>query len=255
MEVQEILNNLIVQGELLEIDISDYEKVLLNVENITSSDDAVSRASSLVFRMCRDGTLDPWNIDLVAFVRFFREIITEEYTNLAFAGYIIAEAWNILYLKTLSTVDYPEEETIDESAETFTESVEVNHEMVDLKVPVIGSVRRPVRMVELLDAMKTAYYRGRKENRIRASVEVKEGSIDELINKLNMDEPDQEIARVLQRISSTPSERFYMEEFWGDTPEERSAFFVYSLFLMREGRIKLIQEIPYSSITVTKVSA
>lgn len=256
MEIQEILNNLIVQGELLEIDVSEYEKVLMNVENITSSDDAVSRASSLVFRMCRDGSLDPWNVDLVAFVRFFREIITDEYTNLAFAGYIIAEAWNILYLKTLSTVDYPDyEEPMEETADTYSETVEVNRGMVELKVPVIGNVRRPVRMVELLDAMKTAYNRGKREDRIRVPVDIKEGSIDELISKLNMDEPEQEIARVLQIISASPSEDFYMEEYWGDSPEEKSSFFVYSLFLMKEGRIKLSQEIPYSTITVTRISA
>lgn len=253
MELKEIMNSLVVQGELMEIDTSEYEKVLRNFENVTTSDDPVSRASSLVFRMCQDGALDPWNIDLVAFVKFFREIVNEEYTNLSFAGYLIAEAWKILYLKTLSTVDYQTEEELEPLQDDVQgENIETEERVMELRVPVVGHLRRPVRMVELLDAMKTAYLRGQRESRGRTPV-VAQGSFEDIIQNLNMDEPEQDIANLHKIISSIQADSFYMEDYWGTTPEEKSTFFVYSLFLMRERRIRLRQDNPYTDILIMKV--
>jgi|GEM_PF-3127386 hypothetical protein len=256
MEFQEIMNSLIVQGELMEINTADYEKTLRNFENTQAISDPVSKASSLVFKMCQDGTLDPWNVDLLAFAKFFRMVITEEFTDLGFAGYIIAEAWRILYLKTLSTVDADDGEGSEEpfdSAVDFT-SVPVSADSeLELKVPVSGHIRRPIRMIELLDAMRSAYIHGPKAKSTGGSNPPGLNSLDDIVSNLNLDEPEREIARTFQIIAGAYHDTFYMEDYWGSTAEERSSFFVYSLFLMRERRIQLHQESPYAEIIINRI--
>ncbi|MHB1708677.1 MAG: hypothetical protein ACYCT2_04285 [Thermoplasmataceae archaeon] len=255
MEVQEIMNSLIVQGELMEINTAEYEKVLRNFENTMAISDPVSKASSMVFRMCQDGTLDPWNVDLLAFAKYFGMIITEEFTDLGFAGYIIAEAWRILYLKTLSTVEMDSGEDAEEAFDDIAElTVPASAESeLELKVPVLGHTRRPIRMIELLDAMRSAYIQGPKAKSSRRSEPQGLNSLDDIVSNLNLDEPEREIARILQIIAGAYNDTFYMEDYWGSTAEERSSFFVYSLFLMRERRIQLHQERPYAEIIINRI--
>ena len=255
MEFQEIMNSLIVQGELMEINTAEYEKVLRNFENTKATSDPVSKASSMVFRMCQDGTLDPWNVDLLAFAKYFSMIITEEFTDLGFAGYIIAEAWRILYLKTLSTVEPDQEEN---SEEPFVLEAELTvpasaESELELKVPVLGHTRRPIRMIELLDAMRSAYIHGPKAKSNRRSDPPELNSLDDIVSNLNLDEPEREIARTFQIIAGAYHDTFYMEDYWGSTAEERSSFLVYSLFLMRERRIQLHQERPYAEIIINRI--
>jgi len=255
MEFQEIMNSLIVQGELLEVNTAEYEKVLQNFENTNAMTDPVSKASSLVFRMCQDGTLDPWNVDLVAFARFFKEIITEDFSNLGFAGYIVGEAWRILYMKTLSTVDSEEAEEVEIADTDITEySVpQIVPDNLDLRIPVSGHIQRPIRMIELLDAMRTAYIKDQRASSRRKPETNEITSLEAIVSNLNLDEPEREIARVFQLISGAYTDTFYMEDYWGKTPEEQASFFVYSLFLMRERRIQLHQEKPYAEIIINRI--
>ncbi|OWP55544.1 MAG: hypothetical protein B2I17_09600 [Thermoplasmatales archaeon B_DKE] len=255
MEFQEIMNSLIVQGELLEVNTAEYEKVLQNFENTNAMTDPVSKASSLVFRMCQDGTLDPWNVDLVAFARFFKEIITEDFSNLGFAGYIVGEAWRILYMKTLSTVDSEETEEVEIADTDITEySVpQIVPDNLDLRIPVSGHTQRPIRMIELLDAMRTAYIKDQRAGSRRRAESNEITSLEAIVSNLNLDEPEREIARVFQLISGAYKDTFYMEDYWGKTPEEQASFFVYSLFLMRERRIQLHQEKPYAEIIINRI--
>lgn len=255
MNQTDIMQSIVVQGTLLESDTKYYVELLGQEQATVEYANPVERTVASVFRMCLDGSIDPWDIDLRAFVRIFSEIVDDNFRDFGAAGYLIYQAWKILNQKAKNSLerrlvyenedDYLEEEV---EIEQFFEPIELT-----VREPVKHQEKRKVYLVELLDAMREAY-RVTPQSRIRKEilqVEHFSTTIEEIVSEMHAEEPEAEIQGVYDLLASHGINGL-LEEFWETSDLERGAFFVYCMFLMREKKIKLTQEIPYGAIRIEK---
>lgn len=254
MNQSDILQSIMVQGTLLESDTKYYVE-LLGQENIAVEyRDPVEKTVASVFRMCLDGSIDPWDIDLKAFVKIFSDMVDENFRDFGAAGYLIYQAWKILNEKSRNSLErrlvFEEEEDYleaGEEIERFFEPIELT-----VKEPVKHQEKRKVFLVELLDAMRDAYkvspHKAKKEI---LQVERIDPTIDEIVSEMHAEEPEAEIQGVYELllrhgINGT------LDELWHTSDLSRASFFVYCMFLMREKKIRLAQEVPYGVITIER---
>lgn len=255
MNQTDIMQSIVVQGTLLESDTRYYVELLGQEHAAVEYADPVERTVASVFRMCLEGSIDPWDIDLKAFVRIFSEMVDEKFRDFGAAGYLIYQAWKILNEKARNSLerrlvfDEPENEFSEESEmEQFFEPIELT-----VKEPVKHQEKRKVFLVELLDAMRDAYRvtphsHNRKEI---LQVEHYTPTIEEIVSEMHAEEPEAEIQRVYDILTANGITGF-MEELWDMSDLDRSAFFVYCMFLMREKKIRLTQEVPYGVIRIER---
>ncbi len=249
------MQSIVVQGTLLESDTKYYVELLGNDTVSVEYSDPVKRTISSVFRMCLEGSIDPWNIDLKAFTGIFSGMVDEDFRDFGAAGYLIYQAWKILNRKSKESLDKrlvaedPEEEGQDAP------------EIVHFQDPLEISVREPVKhheqrkvfLVELLDAMRDAYRipAVQKKRRETEELEYLSTTIENIVHELHAEEPETEIRRVYEILLSAP-DSVYMEDIWNTGDFSRAAFFVYCMFLMREKKIRLQQNVSYGLIRIEK---
>lgn len=255
MNQSDIMQSIVVQGTLLESDTRYYVELLGQNNPGVEYRDPVERTVASVFRMCLEGNIDPWNIDLGAFVRIFSGMVDENFRDFGAAGYLIYQAWKILNEKSRNSLErrlaLDEEENPDDEAEyveEFQEPLELT-----VKEPVKHQEKRKVFLVELLDAMRDAYRitgstQGRKQI---LKVEQMTTTIEEIVSEMHTEEPEKEIERVFDILSANGLKGF-MEELWDLSDLDRGAFFVYCMFLMREKKIRLTQDTPYGVIRIER---
>ncbi len=255
MNQSDILQSIMVQGTLLESDTKYYVE-LLGQENVAVEyKDPVEKTVASVFRMCLDGSIDPWDIDLKAFVKIFSGMVDENFRDFGAAGYLIYQAWKILNEKSRNSLE--RRLVFDEEEGFLDEEVEIEHffEPIELtlKEPVKHQEKRKVFLVELLDAMRDAY---KVSPRIKAKKEILQvehidPTIEEIVSEMHSEEPEEEIQRVYDLLLSHDINGT-MDEIWHTSDLSRASFFVYCMFLMRERKIRLAQEVPYGVITIER---
>lgn len=255
MNQEEVMQSLVVQGTLLESDTRYYVELLNHEATSVEYRDPVERTVASVFKMCLDGSIDPWDIDLKAFVKVFSEIVDENFRDFGVAGYLIYQAWKILNVKAVNSLQKRlaieneglEAESPDEMEE-FYDPIELS-----VKEPVKHQEKRKVFLVELLDAMRDAYrvvpHQSQKKEILR--VDHTGTTIEEIVSGMHTEEPEEEINRVYQTLVNHGIDGF-MEELWNFSDMSRASFFVYCTFLMREKKIRLSQEVPYGVIRIEK---
>lgn len=255
MNQEEIMQSIVVQGTLLESDTRYYVELLGHEHLSVEYKDPVERTVASVFRMCLEGSIDPWDIDLRAFVKIFSGMVDENFRDFGAAGYLIYQAWRILKEKSRNSLErrlaLDEDEQDDYSGdeiEQFMEPIELS-----VKEPVKHQEKRKVFLVELLDAMRDAYRvtphsHSRKEI---LNVEHYTTTIEEIVSEMHTEEPETEIEHVYEILKANGASNF-MEELWDIPDLNRAAFFVYCMFLMREKRIRLHQEVPYGVISIER---
>ncbi len=255
MNQAEVMQSLVVQGTLLESDTKYYVELLNHDVSAVEYKDPVERTVASVFKMCLDGSIDPWDIDLKAFVKVFSEIVDENFRDFGAAGYLIYQAWKILNVKTVNSL---QKRLVFENGEEngeYPDEIEQFYEPLELSVrePVKHQEKRKVFLVELLDAMRDAYrvtpHHGQKKEILR--VEHTETTIEEIVSGMHAEEPEEEINSVYQTLLQHGIDGF-MEELWNLSELSRGSFFVYCMFLMREKKIRLSQEVPYGVIRIEK---
>ncbi|MCL5881301.1 MAG: hypothetical protein M1592_01800 [Candidatus Thermoplasmatota archaeon] len=257
MNQDDIVRSIVVQGTLLESDTAYYQEMLSD-QGVREYTNPVEKAIASIFRMCLDGSIDPWDIDLRSFTKIFSEVVTDEFRDFGTAGLIMYQAWHILSRKTEDSIEkrlqpeQPEYEDgeIDESVPSqLNDPVEIS-----FNPPVRHQEKRKVFLVELLDAMREAYSNGsraRKQLAVRDPAE-ETHDIEEIVSNLHAEEPESEILRVGEIINSDSRSEIPLEQIW-DTPEfTRPSFFVYCGFLMRERKLKLSQQQPYGPVIIEK---
>lgn len=253
MNQSDILQSIMVQGTLLESDTKYYVE-LLGQETVTVEyKDPVEKTVASVFRMCLEGSIDPWDIDLRAFVKIFSGMVDENFRDFGAAGYLIYQAWKILNEKSRNSL---ERRLVFDEEEDFGEGTEIEHffEPIELTVkePVKHQEKRKVFLVELLDAMRDAYkVSPRKSKKEILQVEHIDPTIDEIVSGMHAEEPEEEIQRVYELLLSHGINGT-MDELWHTSDLSRASFFVYCMFLMREKKIRLAQEVPYGVITIER---
>lgn len=254
MNQSDILQSIVVQGTLLESD-TNYYVELLGQENVTVEyRDPVEKTVASVFRMCLDGSIDPWNIDLKAFVKIFSDMVDENFRDFGAAGYLIYQAWRILNEKSRNSLErrlvFEEEDGFLEDAgeiEQFFEPIELT-----VREPVKHQEKRKVFLVELLDAMRDAYkVAPQTKKKEILHVERIDPTIEEIVSEMHAEEPEAEIQRLYELLLSHGVTGI-MDELWDTSELSRASFFVYCMFLMREKKIRLAQEVPYGVITIER---
>lgn len=255
MNQEEIMQSLVVQGTILESDTKYYVELLNHDAATIEYKDPVERTVASVFKMCLEGSIDPWDVDLKAFVKVFSEIVDENFRDFGAAGYLIYQAWRILNVKAVNSLqkrlvagDEGEDENFQEEAEQFFEPIEVS-----VREPVKHQEKRKVFLVELLDAMRDAYrvapHHSQKKEILR--VDHFETTIEEIVSEMHAEEPEEEINRVYDTLVTHGIDG-YMEELWNLSDLSKASFFVYCMFLMREKKIRLSQDVPYGVIRIEK---
>lgn len=255
MNQAEILQSIVVQGTLLESDTKFYVELLSQETATVDYRDPVEKTVASVFRMCLDGSIDPWNIDLKAFVKIFSDMVDENFRDFGAAGYLIYQAWKILNEKSRNSLEKrlafdEEQDFIDETneIEEFLEPIELS-----VKEPVKHQEKRKVFLVELLDAMRDAY-KVTPQSQIKKEilhVERYNPTIDEIVSEMHAEEPEAEIQSLYDMLLRHGVNGI-LDELWDTTELSKASFFVYCMFLMREKKIRLIQEVPYGVIKIER---
>lgn len=263
MDTDRILRDIVVQGTLLDYNTDAYASILARMQTTRDFKDPFARLVASAFTMCEEGVLDPWNVDLKGFSRVFLSIIDESFDKFGMAGYLIGQAWHILYEKTeksLTKRNRPEDFSMDVDQGIF-EDLDISYfnqgpetGTIELKEPVRHKEKRPVMLVELLEAIRIAAKKEEKRSRTRVEPQfTDESAMEELIFELHSEEPEREIEETYRQILSQISEIFYMEEVWGSDIESKWGFLVYCLFLMRDKKIILRQEGDFGKISIEKL--
>ncbi len=255
MNQSEVMQSIVVQGTLLESDTKYYVELLDSDTISVEYSDPVKRTISSVFKMCLDGSIDPWNIDLKAFVEIFSGMVDENFRDFGAAGYLIYQAWKILNRKSLESLEKRlVTEDFEEESQDAPEIIRFHDPLeISVREPVKHQEQRKVFLVELLDAMRDAY-RIPVVQRKRKEIEEPEHLstvIEGIVHELHAEEPETEIRRVYEILLSLP-DSVYLEDVWNTGDFSRAAFFVYCMFLMREKKIRLQQNVPYGLIKIEK---
>ncbi len=255
MNQAEIMQSLVVQGTLLESDTKYYVELLNHDSTTIEYQDPVERTVASVFKMCLEGSIDPWDVDLKAFVKVFSGLVDDNFRDFGAAGYLIYQAWKILNVKAVNSLQkrlvVDEDEELEDPAdmgEQFFEPIELS-----VKEPVKHQEKRKVFLVELLDAMRDAYRVAPHHTQKKEILKVDHTgtTVEEIMSNMHTEEPEEEISRVYQTLMKHGIEGF-MEEMWNLSDLSKASFFVYCMFLMREKKIRLSQEVPYGVIRIEK---
>lgn len=255
MNQQEIIKSIVVQGTLLETDVDTYTLMIREMDRDVKYSDPISNAISTAFKLCAEGSIDPWNVDLKAFSRIFSSMITEDFNDFGLAGYLLSHAWKILLEKTEDAVGRREEHESEpvEEIEPPEEFQIIEKRTLQLREPVKHTPKRQVFLVELLDAMKVAYTKSRtKKKQEKPDNKIELSVMEDIIDELHAEEPEKEIEELYRRILSFPNDIFSLEDYWGISKEERASFMVYCLYLVREKRLRMSQKKAYSSIYIER---
>jgi len=268
MDNNDILKSIVTQGTLLDSDVKIYRDILEDMDHGVEYSDPFYRSVSRIFEMCKEGLVDPWSVNIIAFSAIFESLISEGFSDFGTAGYVLTLAWHVLMEKSEISVrkriipesdaQEPEEQEISISTEIETsDQTEFNNfsdAILPLDLPVRSDHRSKVLLVELLEYVKTAYRK--REPAVKnekPSGEVSLSVMEDIVNELHAEEPEKEIRDLYERIKAIPETDFYLETYFAPSKLEAFVSLIYCLFLCREKKIWLSQEGPYMPVVVHKM--
>ncbi len=265
MQIEEIVKSVAVQGSLLDLDTELYQNIISeNGRSTIPQDDVLTRIVSNIVKLCESGAIDPWYIDINGISRILSSMIDENFSDFAQAGFLMWQAWHILFKKSeklISDADWKKSinpEQVDFNPETL-EPVFTDLELTDVHGPPVIGIREPVQhrerrrilMVELLEAIRKAYYFKRDTREpVRIVDTPKEVDIESIVNNLNIEEPEREIERLYADLLSLNLDRFSFRELTFASSMEPAAIFLYLMFLARSNKVMLTQESAYGEIWI-----
>ena len=260
MNTSDVLASIITQSTILDIDHKKYIELSEDQKHETP----ISKILSKTMELCKEGKIDPWDVDLASFSRIIYDLVSDGTLNLPDAGVLISAAWRVLSMKGDSILGkFSERESEDEyNSENFepfedenflngeTEHYMSRSSITLMPAPVFHKERRKVMLVELMEAISTIDLTShQKEKKVLSPIL----SMDEISKRLNSEEPEEEIQKVWSRIVELKEDQCFMEDIWGHTVEDKSMFFVYCMFLYRNGKITLNQDEPFGSIRIKRI--
>ena len=243
-----------------EIDLDYYIEMAQKLEEGVhiSAKNPVDKAVAIIFELVINEKLDPWKIDLVKFTQMYLERIREENDiDFIVAGKIIHMAWNILMRKSENILTHVEQEEYGVDMDFFEldfspfeegrgyELMEV-HE-IDIKEPVRREKKRPVSLMELLQAINEAKVEVERKKRQRKIREKFKFNLEEKVHKEDLEE---EIKEIWERLCEVQGDEISLSFLYDGTREDFIKVFLSLLFLERFQKVKLIQEKAYGEITI-----
>ncbi|MCD6383107.1 MAG: hypothetical protein J7L88_01440 [Thermoplasmata archaeon] len=282
--VRRVMDVLLIERSLVDDSTASPERIDRYVEILKQVEegyhytlkDPVDRAIAWVFDLALRGQIDPWDVDLVNFSKLYAKRVHKETgLDLVVVGRIIEMAWSIYRRKTERTYDdlleslIKEEEEIpmgtwdwmeDEMDLMITHEVLVSEEE-PLQRMVVHSGRRPVTLVELLDALKEAHeeaerikkVRERRERLRRIQSEMGRKAVGERVYRENLEE---DIKRVLSRINKYNGHPIAFKKLYGEEGIDLITAFIAILHLAKRGVIDVWQKkVPHGEIYVLNLKA
>ncbi len=245
-----------------DIDVDYYINMVEKLEEgiHLAAKNPVDKAIAIIFELVIDEKLDPWKIDLVKFTKMYLERIRkEDDIDFIVAGKIVHMAWNILMRKSEDILTHVEQEEygvdmdffdIDPSPFEFGyenyEVVEIE-EKLKIREPVRREERRPVSLMELLQAINEAKIEVERKKRQRKLREKFKFNLDEKVHKEDLEE---EIREVWERLSEVQGDEIPLSLLYNGTREDFIKVFLSLLFLERFQKVELVQEKPYGEINI-----
>ena len=252
---EEILNSLIVQGNMLESDTEGYIAILESTHPDRHFNDPLQELIAGVFSMCLNGTMDPWSIDILGFSKVFSSVVDRNFRDFYSAGFLLQSAWKILSLKSGEAVmrrtgtEEDELQAEDLPDNDYGYGRMVLNDSIDIKEPVIHREKRKVFLVELLDVMKEAYASPERKRQPGGIIPGQgDGNIDSVFDRLHPEEPEKEARAVLDIIRRYGPGDLDLDDIPVEEGMNRQSLMVYCLFLARDGEIEIRQEYPFGPI-------
>ncbi len=233
--------------------------------------DPFHKATAMLFELVLDEEFDPWEIDLVRFVRAYLDRVRSEGAiDFPVAGRLVCMAWNILYLQSEAVlrsrdtpleIDSPLDDgsvTPDPSEEGYLglmqtpEAVDVTSTVLhsDAPPPLVQMVHhpetRPVSLLELIRAFGEAEIDARRSIRqqeLRERLSDEQRSPPEVLVHGDIPERDVDDAWVAAKRHPV-GEPFPFLSLWRPTEgrERLVAMFLAALYLARERSVEFSQE-------------
>ncbi len=248
----DLKRTIIVQASTIGIDTRFYEEL-----DFKDTKEETKNIIEIMER-CIAREIDPWRVDVVNFVLIVRELTNAGLMSIAEAGYIIYRSWGIVYVQANDLIDNFGKKEAEETVENYQDlsQEEVNDleieekEFISLNMPVKHHETRKVMLVELIEVMRKTERSREKIVRMPHMEQVAE--VEEIYEVLNSGEPERDLESIMQKIMNMREDSFFMEEVWGETKEDRVKFFIYSMFIRKNGTIALKQERSYDRIWIEK---
>ncbi len=263
----EVMNHLYYYKALLdeELDIDYYIDIARGMEEGVhiSAKNPVDKAVSIVFELVMKEKLDPWRIDLVKFVEMYmNRIKSENEIDFVIAGKIIYMAWNILMRKSEDVLNEIERDELvfgdifeidpepfvnyyeDSYVDTLPEDI-IEQDVI--KEPVRREEKRPVSLMELLQAINQARVEIETKKRQRKIREKFKFNLEEKVHKEDLEE---EIKEVWSRLCEVHGDEVYLSLVYDGTREDFIKVFLSLLFLEKFGKVTLEQYAPYDDIVI-----
>ncbi|BAB59964.1 TVG0831891 [Thermoplasma volcanium GSS1] len=245
MRVEDILDQLVMQSR--DQDGAKYYISLINDMRIDRSVDPVKSIILEILSLCSDGRIDPWDVDLLKFAEIMNSFFGNSFIDFQFAGKAIADAWRVLRIKSDMSPKEQDRQMNDigcEEPEDTDNFIPQNQVVIQLVPSVLTPQSRPVVLVDLIDEIRRKMYSSRLQKK-KVDVHIEFDS-----SKLNPDRSEEMIEKTYRAIIESGKQKVFMSEIWGNTRRERAVFFLYSMFLFRDGRISLSQEEPNGDILI-----
>lgn len=268
--LRRVIDHLLIERSLIDDTTASPERIdrYLQILNQVSEGfhlhlkDPIDRAISWVFELALSGDLDPWNVDLVSFSKMYARRVKEETgIDLVVAGKIIELAWSIHRKKSdlafedlMESLLEPEEELPVGGWDWIVDDMDlvITHEVISsdespLDLMVVHSGKRPVTLVELLDALKDAQEEAEKLRRIREKreklkkLQVENGKkkVGERVFSENLEE---DLKRVMSRINRYNGRPIEFRKLYGTDGIDLITAFVAILHLAKRRSINVWQK-------------
>lgn len=237
--------------------IDQYLHVLAHkdAEDSLSSTDETDRSIEVVFDLVISNDLDPWDIDLMEFTRLYASRMEKKGIDFIVAGKLLLMAWTILKRQSEEVLSVQERADREElfcvgwdmdSMGLFIENEDPHYfdefdpERVELCEVVRHRTRRPVMLVELLDAFEEARIEAKvKLERALLRSEIREEVFD---GKAHQEELERDVEEVWQRIVRCGGGPIGIEDICLDTKDDQIKVFISLLFLTKMGKIAIWQD-------------
>lgn len=221
----DIIQQLLGESATEDLEKSRYIERLVELVELESAEhqsliDPFDRSVALVFQLFNDATLDPWDVDLSAFIEMFgARVKAAENIDLPTCGRLIRMAWQVLHGQASTLLDRAEREEDDWEEDEWYDAgweTEFGDDEYNFSVGIIsgaskealptlldGRVKReegrPVTLAELLLSLKDAH-QSAEERRLREASRAKHAAevaswMTNVTNRMHKEDLEEDIRR------------------------------------------------------------
>lgn len=274
-----VLNHLLFHKSLIseEDDSSRIDGYLQMLDEIDRGmhivvDDPFEKSIAAAFELVIEHKFDPWDINLREFTKMYlKQVKKEGYVNFVVAGKLVLMAWSILKLQSEEVLVWAEpvrhEEEyyfgdweIDAPVYQEPDDLDFTHAVLNrpeppLREPVRAHNKRPVTLIELVDAFDEA----RKEAELQMKInEIRSKARSHvphnLSEKVHKEDLTEDISLTWERLckydgQTVPLQSLYNNDIW-----DRVTVFVSALFLAMMKRVRIWQrKFPHGEIMIKRL--